>query len=64
MEASAAWQQLEAERQAWATLLPDDVNAMKRPFALMPQTHDGYAIWVSSSLRLTRRVVPPVRSRR
>jgi len=28
MEASAAWQQLEAERQAWATLLPDDVNAI------------------------------------
>jgi ParB family chromosome partitioning protein len=28
MEASAAWQQLEAERQAWATLLPEDVDAI------------------------------------
>ncbi len=28
MEASAAWQQLEAERQAWASLLPEDVDAI------------------------------------
>ena len=28
MEASAAWQQLEAERQAWASLLPVDVDAI------------------------------------
>lgn len=28
MEASAAWQQLEAERQAWATHLPEDVDAI------------------------------------
>lgn len=28
MEASAAWQQLEAERQAWAIHLPDDVDAI------------------------------------
>lgn len=28
MEAGAAWQQLEAERQAWASLLPEDVDAI------------------------------------
>lgn len=28
MEVSAAWQQLEAERQAWASLLPEDVDAI------------------------------------
>jgi ParB family chromosome partitioning protein len=28
MEASAAWQHLEAERQAWASLLPEDVDAI------------------------------------
>lgn len=28
MEASVAWQQLEAERQAWASLLPEDVDAI------------------------------------
>ena len=28
IEASAAWQQLEAERQAWATHLPEDVDAI------------------------------------
>ena len=28
MEANTAWQQLEAERQAWASLLPEDVDAI------------------------------------